>query len=324
MVAKKIVIGLFCGVLIVSGTFFIISDKITTDIKNKNSKPTKIVVKQTATQNKIEPKYDLYSNSLYDLPLASIMDISLLPKDVKSYIDSLLEKSQGFYYLKYNKNENKVFIILQNPISEKGTYPRHGLEFVEIYLDNPKSPIYHSPGYEGFEGEVENAVLDDIKKINNWKFDKSVEPYRPVKHTSYNDKGKTQFTEYWNYSEKESQKYFMKDSKGNPVSILKETLDGNTYRKEHLFYNSDGELTLSININFDGANITRFTYYNASTPEESCTIITDYTEGLKSKETIYNSSYQMKNIYTMDYFDGNRKTLNLYDSENSLIKKISS
>ncbi len=325
MVAKRIVIILSCGILLASGAMFLLSDKIVDKFFKTREIQNSVQSKQQINAPQIELKYDLYSQTLYDLPLVSIMDISLLPKDVKIYIDDLLEKAQGFYYLKYNKNENKVFIILQNPISEKETYFRHGLEFVEIYLDNPKFPVYYSPGYEGVAGEMESAVIDDIKKGNNWKFDKSVEPYRPIKHILYNNKGKTQFVEYWSYSEQESQKYLMKDAKGKPISILKENFDGDSsYRKEHIFYNSDGNLMTSISINFDGANITRFTYFNSTSPSENCTIITEYRDGQKIKEKIYDDSYKLLNSYVLDYSNGVRKSLIMYDSENNSLRKISS
>ena len=78
-------------------------------------------------------KYDLYSSTPFEIPLFSIVEISKLPIEIKTQIDKMLEESQGFYLLRYDGE--KVFIILQNPLTYTSKYHRHDLQFIEIYND---------------------------------------------------------------------------------------------------------------------------------------------------------------------------------------------
>ena len=280
-------------------------------VKQSEPEPVKII-------QPVKKSYDLYSATPYDLPLYSIMEISELSDNLKKVVDTILENAQGFYLLK--TNEGKILIILQNPINSGNTYSRHDLEFVEIYPDGSKH--FSFAGYNGEEGEIDNAVADEKSKnkTDEWKFDKSSEPFRPVKHIKYDEEGNEEFTEIWNYSSDENIKYEMKDGNGNVLSILKETLEGDTnYRKEHIFYDSDGKVKMSVTVNFDGADITRFTYY---TPEDSISIMSEYTEGVKTKESIYNKDYELVNILKAEYENGERTSITLLDKTEAVLKKI--
>jgi len=322
MVDKKIFTGLSCGILVVAGTLFFASDKIAKNLIETNAKQEKTTESKISKPIPMNVKrYDLYSSSLYDLPLASILEISKLNEETKKKIDQILEQSQGFYYLINNEKEHKISIVLQNPITIQNTYNRHNLEIAEIStIDN--SIKYFSPAYQGIEGEISNAVVEETKKADVWKFDKSFEPYRPTKHITYDEKRKTKFTEYWNYSDKEEIKYMLKNGKGKVISMLKETYNGDTnYRQEHLFYNED-KITMNFSINYDGANITRFSYYDSYTPESSTTIITEYENGLKTKEEIYDKDYQLIKTIRAIYVDNERKTINEYDISDKLVKSI--
>ncbi len=267
----------------------------------------------------VKKSYDLYSATPYDLPLYSIMEISSLSDNMKKLIDRILEDAQGFYLLK--TNEGTILIILQNPINSGNTYSRHDLEFVEITPDG--NTLYTFGGYAGEENEIANAVSAQNKgknKTDEWKFDKSTEPYRPVKHIKYDEEGNVKFTEVWNYSSDDNIKYEMKDGDNNVLSILKETLEGDTnYRKEHIFYDREGNVKMSITVNFDGADITRFTYY---TPDDSISIMSEYTDGLKTKESVYNKDYQLVNILTAEYENGERTSITLHDKTDTVLKKI--
>ena len=90
------------------------------------------------------------------------------------------------------------------------------------------------------------------------------------------------------------------------------------------FYDEEGKISTSITINFDGANITRFMYYNSQAPQESLVIICEYSDGVKVGETIYNQNYQPVKVMKMEYNEGVRKTLRMFDANNSEIAKISS
>ena len=263
----------------------------------------------------IKKSYDLYSQTPYDLPLISIMEISELPENIKNTIDELLEKAQGFYLLKMN--DGKIFIILQNPVNSENTYSRHDLEFAEI---NPDGTLHcYFAGYSGEDGETALAVTDSVDK-DDWKFDKSTEPYKPLKHIKRDESGKIMFTEIWDYSSDADIKYEMKNSKGKAVSVLRETLESDTnYLKEHVFYDEDGNTKMSVSINYDGANITRFTYY---TPQEGISVMSEYTDGVKTKESVYNSNYELVNILKAAYENGERTSITLLDKNEAVLKKI--
>ena len=297
----------------------IIKQTTTPELQNIN-KESSIIKKQDKkpTQITAQKKYDLYTNSLYDLPFISIYEISSLPEQTKKIIDELLEEAQGFYILR-NLND-RILVLLQNPVIQANTFPRHDLQYVEIFPDGKK--IFHNAGYTGIDGETTNLVNNNSK---NWIFDKSNEPYRPLKHTILSEKGKTKFIEIWNYNPEEPIKYLMKDSKGNVLSILKESNDSESnYRREHIFYDNDGNIKISITINYDGANITRFTYYNSYDAIDSISLISEFSDGIKTKETIYNEEYQLINTLKATYLNGERKEIQLFNAENTEIGKISS
>ena len=261
-------------------------------------------------------KYDLYSETPYELPLFSIVEISKLPQNIKAIIDDILGQAQGFYYLK--KSDDKVLIILQNPVKLTDTYPRHELQYAEIDMEGKVS--YHSAGYCGVDGETDNAVKvkDDI-----WLFDETTEPFRPLKHTVYNEKGKAKFSEYWNYDEKEPVKYQMKNSAKKVISILKETQNNDSnYRKEHIFYDNDGNTTMSLTVNYEGANISRLNYYNSHDLIDSAIVMTEYSEGQKVKEQIYNEDYELEYTLTSEYVDGIRKNIKVFDAEGNQTYEI--
>ncbi len=281
-------------------------------VKKANPQPVRVL-------QPVKKSYDLYSTALYDMPLYSIMEISSFSDSLKHRVDNLLENAQGFYLLK--TKDGKIFIILQNPISSGNTYSRHDLEFVEIYPNG--SEHFKFAGYTGEDNEISRALSEPVKgekKTDEWKFDKSTEPYRPTKHVKYDEEGNVEFTEVWNYSQDENIKYEMKDGDNNVLSVLKETLEGDTnYRKEHIFYDREGNVKMSITVNFDGADITRFTYY---TPDDGISIMSEYTDGLKTKESIYDKDYRLVNILTAEYENGERTSITLHDKTDTVLKKI--
>lgn len=309
---------LICGAIAISLICTGCFPKKVADSTNKQEQ--KGSAKQAIQTPKIEEtKYDLYSETPYDLPLVSIADISKLSVKTKKTIDSILESSQGFYYLKVNNNGD-IFIILQNPIQITNTYSRHNLQFIEIDKDGVVTS--HTAGYTGIDGEIENAIK---QKDDVWTFDNSVEPYRPTKHIAYNEKGKVKFIETWSYDDTEPVKYQMKDSHKKVVSILKETQDNDAnLRREHIFYDNEGNTTMSLTVNYDGANISRLTYYNSHDKIDSVSILSEYNEGNKVKELIYNEDYELINTAIAEYIDGTRKNIQVLDKDGNVILKISS
>ena len=317
MVCKKFFISL-CSIIVVvflcTGCLFKKEDSV--QEASLVVKPE--VKKQTIQPRKEEKKYDLYSLTPYDVPLYSIMEISKLQPNIKSIVDKLLEDSQGFYLLR--NDGDKVLIILQNPVQQGNTYSRHDLQFVEI--DSAGKLTYHDAGYKGVEGET---LREFEQSSNSWIFDELTEQHRPTKHIVYDEKGKIKFTETWNYDENESVRYQMRDSHKKTVSILKESQDNESnLRKEHIFYDNEVKITMSLTINYDGANISRVTFYNAHDSIDSMSIISEFQDGLKVKESIYNEAYELINTVISEYVNGERKVIKLYDGEEKEISKISS
>ena len=199
-------------------------------------------------------------------------------------------------------------------------YSRHNLQFAQI---SPNGNIsYHFAGYDGQDGETSNAVTPNGDDI--WEFDKSVEPPRPLKHTAYDNKGKVKFTEEWNYSHDADIKYIMKNAEGKTLSVFKETPDGMAnYRKEHVFYDKDGNTTMSVSANFEGPNLKRFTYFDSETPKDSVTIESEYSdEGYKTEEKIYNKEYKLTNTVKANYSQGERKEIKVLDADGKPIKDL--
>ena len=317
MVHKKLFLYLLVGLFVVP---FCVGCRFQKDVSQKEE-PVKVVQevkKQIIKPQEVKKRYDLYSSTAYDLPLFSIVEISKLSTNVKKVVDKLLEDSQGFYLLR--KNGDKVLIILQNPIRNENIFSRHDLQFVEIDLNG--KVIYHNAGYQGSDGETVNIVM---QKEDNWNFDETTEPQRPLKHIAYNEKGKIKFTEYWNYDEKEPIKYQMKDAQKKVISILKESQENDSnFRKEHVFYDNDGKTKMSLTVNYDGANLSRMTFYNAHDSIDSVSIISEYENGLKTKESVYNEAYELINVVVSEYIDGERKCIKVYDNDAKLVYEISS
>ena len=115
----------------------------------------------------------------------------------------------------------------------------------------------------------------------------------------------------------------MKDAEGRVMSMTKEeSHDGTNLRVEHLIYDKAGHTKMNISTTFDGQDIKRFTYYNADKPAEGCSIFSEYSNGLKTKEILYTSDLKVMNSYTADYKDGNREEIIKWDSGNKEVQKF--
>ena len=322
MTEKKIFTVISCGVMALACFLYFILEKTEIRQTPEQIKQTQNANKNTQTPKTIEPKHDLYIETPYDLPFTAIENISKFSPKLKKYIDEILETAQGFYFLISNESGTNVKILLQNPITDESVYNRHNLQFIEIIVDgngNYEKKIF-SPTYTGEENEIINAIDEISSKNDVWTFDKSQEPYLPLKHKKYGEKGKAIFTEKWDYSPNAQIKYQMKNSKNKTISVLKETIENDTnYRQEHIIYNENGNIHISIRINFDGANITRFSYYNSERPSESINIFSEYSDGLKTKEILYDSNYQLIKTLTCDYEGGTRKALHVFDKDGKKI-----
>ena len=115
----------------------------------------------------------------------------------------------------------------------------------------------------------------------------------------------------------------MKDSDGHVVSMRKEMVENGTdLRVEHLVYDSNGNTRINVSITYDGPDVKRFTYYNADKTAESGSVFDEYSNGLKTKETVYTSDLKVQNHYTSDYKDGNRESITVWDNQNKETQKL--
>ena len=269
--------------------------------------PKPITQKSTPTK-KAEKTEEVKKANMYDenniLPLSAVAEISTLTDSMKESVNSLIENS-NLYYLK--KHKDKVFMIVGNSGDEK--YQRHDIEFVEINHSGHKKVTKF--------GNIEEHAGDN----DEWTFDETSN--LPQKHIKYNSKGDIEYTEIWNYSPDEQIKYEMKDGNGKVLSIKKETPDGDTnVRVEHLIYDEDGNTKLNISANYEGPDITRFTYFNADKPHDGITLMSTYEDGVKTKEVVYSSNYKVQNTYEAEYKDGERVNIRILDDENNVVEDI--
>ena len=329
MVARKIVVGISCAALLSAVAFFCLLDDSKKALETSQVEQPKKVVSQKVAPQPAKPKHriaDMYNSTVYDLPLYSIYEISNMPTVLKSEVDKVLEEAQGLYLLKYNKDEQKVFMILQNQITSADAFPRHNLEFMELYLNSEDGKVLknlYSPAYIGIPNEAFLATYEIYNSDEAWELDKKAEVTRPLKHTVFDQRGKIKNVELWNYDEDKEIKYQLKGSSKNVLSILKEYRQGDDgLRKEHLFYNSDGALMLSLSINFEGANITRMMYFDKHNTEESASIIAHYFNGMKVKEEVYGNDYKLLNTVEAEYSEAQRTKIKIYDSEGKLLDEI--
>ncbi len=313
-------IGLLCAIAGAVGIFLIEHEpalKPQAEIKTVK-KPLSVSAQQPVKKEEVFTKTDLYSNTPYYLPFISISEISKLPPALKKKTDELLENSQGFYYLKINNKTGDTAVILQNPAKINNNYTRHGLQIATISKEGVVT--YENIGYSGDEGEIGNAWE---KKTDSWEFDTSTEPYRPLKHSTFDKRKKVMYTEIWNYEESEPIKYQMKDSKGKVVSILKEAVDDNAnYSREHIFYDENGNIIKSLSANYEGADIKWFTYYDSENPDRNVTIESVYDNGLKVAEKVYNQEFKLEYDLKAEYTDGERTKITLLNSEGKLLERF--
>ena len=248
-------------------------------------------------------KTNLYNDN-YLIPLSAIVDISSLPEQTQNSINSIIENANLYYLKKHNDN---VFLIIGNFNNEK--YQRHDIQLVEINKNGNKKIT-----------ELNNTE-EHANDNDEWEYDKISN--LPIKHTKYNSKGEIEFVEIWNYSQNEPIKYELRDGNDKVLSIKKETYDNDSnMRVEHLIYDESGDTKINISANYEGPNITRFTYFNSEKPHDSVTLMSDFEDGTKTKETIYSSNYKVKNSFNAEYKDGERINIKKYDAENNLVEEI--
>lgn len=318
---KKVIGGIIIGVIAVACLTALITSKETKeedktlpqkDVKQIEKSEPKQIKKVAPQKNEQKIKDNKIKSDLYKgvpdslLPLSAISEIASLNGNLHKTIKELVDNSTGVLYAK--RNGNKLLMVVENPDDN-----RHGLEFIEISADGKHEKI-------GFllSKYSEGNTDDDL-----WEYETEEEVKRPVKHTKFNSDGEVEFVETWNYSSDEPIKYELKNKEDKVISLVKETIDeNNSMRQEHLIYDKDGKTKLNLTVNYDGADLTRFTYYNADKQEESGSLFSEFKDGIKTKETVYTSDYKVKNVYVPKYKDNERSEIQVLDNENQEVKSI--
>lgn len=276
-------------------------------------------IKQQSSSEEVETKNEknkLTVYSQYELPIDSINEITKLPEEARKEVDKILNSSQGAYFIKYNPETKETVMLLQNMGNQKDKFTRHNLQMAQI-SESGKLKISEL-GYAGTVGETSNTVEQNG---DVWEFDETVEPPRPLAHTALDERGKVLYTETWNYSEDEPIKYEMKNKKGKPISVLKEIQSGDSdFVKEHVFYNDNGKTSMSVSASYEGANLKHFSFYEDSPKDESIIIESEYTEGVKTQENIYNKNFEKIKSVKPVYNDFELSSIEVIDNhaENSL------
>ncbi len=319
MADKKIML-LIGFLLITAGIVGLLLIEHDNDTKlNENKAEINAVQPEKTSANHIKPvettaqKTDLYSEAAYYTPLSSIAELAEIPAETKKKIDHILEISSGCYFIKQNPATKDIYIFLQNPVTDMSErYTRHNLQIAHI--DENGNVSYEDIGYCGEYGEITNAVI--LNKNEEWVFDETVEPNRPINHVAFDTKNNILYSESWNYDETEPLKYEMKNSAGKIISVMKEYTSGDSgYRQEHIFYDDNGNTVKSITISYEGADIVWFTYYDSNLPDNSITIESIYNNGIKTSEKIYNQAYQLVKSFAPEYTNGSLTSLKVYNSD---------
>ena len=239
----------------------------------QKTKPPKII-----QDTKEIKKANLYRDN-NQLSLSTIVGISNLSSNVKALVNHYIENSIVYYL---EEQDGKVFMIVSNSSEER--FQRHGVELVEVSQDGTKNvtPLIKTSDGNGNNDEWE---FDDITKL-------------PIKHIHYNSEGDVEYLEVWNYSADNPIKYELKNKEDKVLSLKKEIQDNDTnLRVEHLIYDENGTISLNISANYEGADITRLTYFDSRNPDKGFIVMSQLENGQKVKETVYSSDYRVKNVY---------------------------
>lgn len=312
MFNKKIAVCILLALSAVSlAGYYYLSDKKTLQSETVAEKSVRAdsreaqnqTVEKSVTQKIPVKKADLYNDIEKHIPLSAISDLASVPDNVKDTVDDIIENSNdGVYFLKHS-NDKIVAVVDAN--SDEDEIKRHDFNFYEI---------------SAFDGTILNhqGVVPD-SKYDKWEYKNGL----PLKHIHYNEKKELEFTEIWNYAENEPIKYKKTGKNNQIISLRKEIVNNDVnLREENIFYDSDGNVIQNISFNYEGVDLTRFTYYNSETPDDSAIVISEFEDGVKQKEVVYSSDYQIEKIFIPEYKDGQKSEIKVLDKDNAIIEKL--
>lgn len=322
---KKILItSIMTGAITCAGLSVFLPHNVTEkEQKNPTPEPVEVsvpekkpveMVNSVKTPVKPEPpkKAELY-NSLGNqtLPLSAITAISSLSDSIKKVINKQIENTNVYYV----DVQNDKVLIVKDANTDDERASRHDFEIVKISIPDEKIEK------EGFPRKMSNEESE--REV--WEYEViDGDMVVPVSHKSLNEKGKVNLVEKWYYSEDDPIKYKVLSKDNKTLSIRKISANENgNWRDEHVFYDENGDTVLNVSTVYEDNNIARFTYYDAKQPENGVTIVNEYTDGLKTKETVYSSDYKIENVYKADYENGERTGITILDGHNHPVDKLS-
>lgn len=313
MLNKKLLIGVSLGVVVASalGYVFLSENEEEGTVappvveQKKEIKPTAQEKKQVVKNTTSIKKANLYNSIDKNMPFSAIADLSVLSSAASKTVNHLLARSSGGIYFLKRDGDKVVAIIDLTPEDEENSIKRHDFNFVEI---------------SALDGSVlTNNNIEQDSNYDKWEFENDL----PLSHAHYDENKELVYTEVWNYSEDEPVKYKKSDKDGQVISLRKEVVDnGVNLREEHIFYDEEGNMTKNVSFNYDGLDLTRFTYYNSKTPNDSAMIVSEFEDGVKKKETVYSSDYKIQNTYIPEYKDGQKSEIKILDKNNNLIETL--
>lgn len=326
MNGKKFFIGgILCTVIAcVAGATFLYqkniqtkNEKQTTDIQQKKEEKVQPTTNNTAEKPVQKELNKTQRINMYDteetrtLPFWAITQLATLSPNAQKTIENIM-KNANVYYV--DKTDNKI-IIIKDSNDEEARFTRHDIEIISISSDGKnikkETKFPHKMSNEESEREIWDYQLIEGDMMV------------PTSHKTLNEDGSVKFIEHWYYTQNEPVKYKLTNGNDKVLSIRKSLhQSGGNWSDEHIFYDENGNTALNITIAYENNNIARFTYYNPKKPEESVTILNEYINDEKSKETVYTTDYRLKNTFFADYKNGKRANIRVLDSNNNQINEF--
>lgn len=287
--------------------------KINNEKTQKVSKPIKPSADKTKISNESKnlstEKEEVVITNLYSdtnmIPLSAITQIAEISPEAKAAVKKVTDTQNNVFLAK--RKGDKLILVVENQENI-----RHGIDFIEISLSNG----HQTRSTLGYSDKMQDSD-NDI-----WEYDKHSETPLPTKHTKFNKDGDVEFVEIWNYSSEDPIKYEMKNHEGKVISVKKETLSGDTdLRVENILYDENGNTKISVSTTYEGADVKRFTYYNADKPNDGASVFAEFKDGNKVKETVYSSDLKLQNTYNSEYKNGARTEITVLDADNTEVGK---
>lgn len=269
-----------------------------------------IAVQKPILKTTVPQKINLYHFAEgTDIPLSAIAQISKLPSNIRTIVNNQVKNAE-VYYLDVQKDR---VVIIKEAVDEADRFTRHDFEVINISLTDGKISR---------ETAFPEKMSNDESKTEIWKYEiLEGDMVVPESHTSLNKDGTVKTVENWFYGD-DDLKYKLTDGDGKILSLRKTSKSNNgSWRDEHLFYDKDGKTALNVSFVFENNHISRFTYYNPSSPDTSVIMFNEYKDIDKVKETVYSSDYKLKNSYTSVYKDGERKAIKVFDDKNEEVEE---